>query len=74
MEFHINNIDELKNFVLNSDVGISDKIEITNRCLNIVILGSFDTIAELIETIDDNSQNQNKRIVLGKGKNPLDDK
>ncbi|SHG73697.1 hypothetical protein SAMN05444372_10991 [Flavobacterium micromati] len=74
MEFQINNIDELKDFVLNSDVGLSDKIKITNQCLNIVILGNIDTIAELIETIDDNGQNQNKRIVLGKGINPIDDK
>jgi hypothetical protein len=42
--------------------------------LNIVILGNFDTIAELIETIEDNSQNENKRINLGKGINPLDSK
>ncbi|MEC5165162.1 hypothetical protein RCH18_000887 [Flavobacterium sp. PL11] len=70
MEIQINDIDELKDFILNSDVSISDKITIINRCLNVAILGNFDTVAELIETIDDNSQNENKRIILGKGINP----
>jgi hypothetical protein len=74
MEIKINNIEELKDFILNSDLNISDKIVVINRCLNIVILGNFDTIAELIETIEDNSQNENKRINLGKGINPLDSK
>ena len=68
----INNIDELKNFVLNSDLSISDKIEVCNRCLNVVILGNFDNVAELIKTINNNSQNQYKRIILGKGINPID--
>ena len=70
----INNIDELKNFVLNSDLSISDKIEVCNRCLNVVILGNFDNVAELINTINNNSQNQYKRIILGKGINPIDSK
>ena len=70
----INNIDELKDFVLNSVISLEDKTEVVNRCLNIAILGNFDTVAELIETINDNSQNQYKRIILGKGINPIDSK
>ena len=67
----INNIDELKDFVLNSDLSISNKIEVCNRCLNVAILGNFDNVAELINTINNNSQNQYKRIILGKGINPI---
>ena len=70
MEIQINNIDGLKDFVLNSDLSISDKIVVVNRCLNIVILGNFDNGSELIETINDNSQNENLRVILGKGINP----
>ena len=70
MEIQINNIDGLKDFVLNSDLSMSDKIVVVNRCLNIVILGNFDNGAELIETINDNSQNENLRVILGKGINP----
>lgn len=70
MEIQINNIDELKSFVLNSDLSISVKIAVINRCLNIEIIGNFQTSIELIETINDNRQNENIRIVLGKGINP----
>ena len=70
MEIQINNIDGLKDFVLNSDLSISDKIVVVNRCLNIAILGNFQTTIELIEIIDENSQNGNLRVILGRGINP----
>ena len=68
----IDNLKELKDFVLTTDVELCDKIKIVNHCLNIVILGTIDTTTELIEIINDNCNNLYKRIVLGKGINPLD--
>jgi glycerol-3-phosphate dehydrogenase len=67
MDIQIKNTAELKDFVLNGNVGINDKIELTNQCLNIIILGSVPTTADLIDIINENSHNENKIIILGKG-------
>lgn len=68
----INNIEELKDFVLNSKVSLKDKIEIVSLCLNVIIIGSIESKKELIELVDKNKNNKDKLIVLGKGINPLD--
>ncbi|WP_432221108.1 hypothetical protein ACRASX_10030 [Flavobacterium sp. TMP13] len=68
----INNIEELKDFVLNSKVSLKDKIEIVNLCLNVIIIGSIESKKELIMLVDKNKNNKDKLIVLGKGINPLD--
>jgi hypothetical protein len=73
MNIQISNTAELKDFVLNGNAGIDDKIELTNLCLNIVILENIRTTAELIEIINENSHNENRMIVLGKGIKPRDD-
>jgi hypothetical protein len=68
----INNIEELKDFVLNSKASLKDKTEIVNRCLNVFIIGNIEDEKELIELINENNNNKDKLIVLGKGINPLD--
>lgn len=72
MNIQISNIVKLKDFVLNGYAGIDDKIELTNLCLNIVILSNVSITAELIEIINENSHNENRMIVLGKGIKPND--
>lgn len=67
----INNIKELKDFVLNSKASLEDKTEIVNRCLNVLIIGNIANENELIELIDENKNSKDKMIVLGKGINPL---
>lgn len=68
----INNIEELKDFVLNSKASLKDKTEIVNRCLNVFIIGNIEDEKELIELINENNNNKDKLIVLGTGINPLD--
>ena len=68
----INNVSELKDFVFNSKAKFEDKIEIVNRCLNILIIGNVGDENELISLIEENKNSKNKIIVLGKGINPLD--
>jgi hypothetical protein len=67
MDIQIDNIAKLKNFVLNGNAEIEDKIELTNQCLNIIILSNVRNTADLIDIINENSHNENKIIILGKG-------
>lgn len=70
MEIQINNIADLKNFILNVSTELENKIKLTMLCLNIVILCSVCTTAELIDIIEQNSKNKYRKIILGKGINP----
>jgi hypothetical protein len=67
MDIQIDNIAKLNNFVLNGNAEIEDKIELTNQCLNIIILSNVRNTADLIDIINENSHNENKIIILGKG-------
>jgi hypothetical protein len=67
----ISNIYELKNFVLQSTLSLNNKIKIVNSCINVFIIGNVKNEIELIELIQNNNDNQFKKVILGKGINPL---
>jgi hypothetical protein len=68
----INNIFDLKNFVLQSTLSLNDKTKIVNSCINVFIIGFIKNENELIELIQKNCENQYKIVVLGKGINPFE--
>lgn len=66
----IKNLNDLKDFVINPAINLIDKTKVVNQCLNIVLLGHIETIAELIKLIDTNNKNEYRKIILGNGINP----
>lgn len=68
----ISNIYELKNFVLQSTLSLNNKTKIVNSCTNVFIIGNVKNEIELIELIQNNYDNQFKKVILGKGINPLE--
>jgi len=66
----INNIFDLKNFVLQSTLSLNDKTKVVNSCLNVFIIGNVKNENELIELIQKNSNTKCKMLILGKGINP----
>jgi hypothetical protein len=68
----INNIFDLKNFVLQSTLSLNDKTKIVNSCINVFIIGNVKNENELIKIIQENCENQYKKVILGKGINPFE--
>jgi hypothetical protein len=68
----INNILDLKNFVLQSTLSLNNKTTIVNSCINVFIIGNVKNENELIELIQKNCNNQYKKVILGKGINPFE--